>query len=62
MPAYELHIEDDAWSGEAAAVARKRLEGMHFIRSLLHESIVDRLKRELADAVRFALPAALHIS
>lgn len=49
LPAYELDIDDSAWIGDAGQIARKRLESMSFIRSLLHDSIVDRLSRSVGD-------------
>lgn len=62
LPAYELEIDDSAWTGDAAQVARQRLEGMYFIRSLLHDSIVDRLRRSLEDAAAFAYPMSLRLA
>ncbi len=54
LPAFQLDIDDSAWTGEVAGVARQRLESMYFIRSLLHEALVDRLQQSLPEAAAFA--------
>ena len=50
MPAFELDIDDSRWGGEVGRVARRRLERMYFIRSLLHDSITERLRADLGRA------------
>ncbi len=51
LPAFQLDIEDEHWSGEAGRVARQRLENVHFIRSLFHDAVA----RAIEEAVRDAL-------
>lgn len=43
LPAFALEFDDGDWQGEVARVARRRLESMHFIRSLLHGTLTDGL-------------------
>lgn len=50
MPAFELDVDDSRWGGEVGRVARRRLERMYFIRSLLHDSITERLRGDLGRA------------
>jgi hypothetical protein len=50
LPAFELDIDDSAWTGELGELARNRIERMYFIRSLLHGSIVARLRQSLTAA------------
>lgn len=45
MPLPELRIDDAAWSGEAGAVARTRLQSAHFIRALIHDRMADAIER-----------------
>lgn len=59
LPAFELDINDDAWHGDAAEIARKRLDRMYFIRSLLHQSIHANLERTLAGAAEKAYTSAM---
>jgi hypothetical protein len=49
LPAFEFELDDSQWTGDVGQIARERLENMYFIRSLLHDSIVDRLQEELLD-------------
>lgn len=50
LPAFALDIDDTAWTGVAADVARERLAGMLFIRSLLEDALRERLNAVLPDA------------
>lgn len=54
VPAFALNIDDDSWTGAVAAVARARLAGMLFIRSLLHSALTERLEASLAAAAAHA--------
>jgi hypothetical protein len=65
LPPFSLDIDDQAWTGEVAAVARERLHSMFFIRTMLHGALADALASgaraalaQLADAVTPADPAA----
>jgi|GEM_PF-2272372 len=58
LPAFALDIDDTAWTGTVAAVARERMAGMLFIRSLLQDSLLDRLNAVLPDAAARAYNGA----
>ncbi|NEW06833.1 hypothetical protein GK047_12510 [Paenibacillus sp. SYP-B3998] len=51
VPAFALDLDDAHWYGAVGEVATERLEGMHFIRSLLYNAIVDRLQSFLREHV-----------
>jgi hypothetical protein len=57
LPAFEFELDDSQWAGDVGQIARDRLENMYFIRSLLHDAIVDRLQQELLDMANQAYQA-----
>jgi hypothetical protein len=59
LPAFELDIDDAAWTGETGRVARQRLGRMFFIGSLLRDLVAGRLEGALRDSVPGAYQAAL---
>jgi hypothetical protein len=61
LPAFGLDIDDSQWTGEVGRIARQRLERMYFIRSLLHDSIVDHLQRALLRTVEGAYSTTLNV-
>jgi hypothetical protein len=54
LPAFEFELDDSAWSGAAAEIARERLGAVSFIRSLLRERIETGLGEQIASAARAA--------
>lgn len=48
LPAFGFAIDDAAWDGEAAAIARQRLARLYFVRSLLADHVQAALGRHLA--------------
>lgn len=59
LPAFELDIDDAAWTGDTGRVARQRLGRMFFIGSLLRDLVAGRLEGALRDSVAGAYQAAL---
>lgn len=59
LPAFALDLDDSAWTGAVGQVARQRLERMYFVRSLLHDALVERIQRALLDAAASAYDAVL---
>ena len=59
LPAFALDIDDSNWAGVAGETARERLEQMHFIRSLTHDSIVDGIQQVLLKAVPYTYRAVV---
>jgi hypothetical protein len=59
LPAYAFEIDDSTWAGAVADMARARLDATYFIRSLLHDAIVERLRGSLQDAAAYAY--GLHV-
>jgi len=52
LPAFEFELDDSAWSGQAADMARERLAAVSFIRSLLRERIETGLTHRIVDSAR----------
>lgn len=55
LSSFDLVIDDDGWHGSAGAIARERLEQMYFVRSLLHDRLVDELQRAVGTAAAAAV-------
>ncbi len=49
LPAFGFAIDDAAWTGAAAEVARQRLARLYFVRSLIADHVQAALAQELAD-------------
>jgi hypothetical protein len=58
LPAFEFELDDSAWTGDAADIARERLAAVSFIRSLLRERIQTGLTEKIASAARAGLDDA----
>lgn len=58
LPAFDMHIDDSQWSGPAGEIARKRLSRAHFIRSLIHHQLVDKLEKTFSSSIIKALEYA----
>jgi hypothetical protein len=49
LPAFGFAIDDAAWDGDAATVARQRLARLYFVRSLIADHVQGALARHLAE-------------
>ena len=53
VPPFEFEIDDSGWTDDAGAIARQRVEAMHYIRILVHETLLRGLRgvaREIGGA------------
>ena len=60
LPGFDLEIDDSAWSSDAGAVARQRLNRIQFISSLLREGVIKALKQAANSRAERSLAAIVH--
>jgi hypothetical protein len=58
VPAFDLEIDDGGWADDAGEIARRRVERLYFLRTMLHASVVEHLKNAVRRAARSAYALA----
>jgi hypothetical protein len=62
LPAFDLNLDDSQWTGEVGRVARRRLEHLYFIRSVLRAAIAEQLQRSLLSMAETTYNALYNIA